>query len=216
MLWLISDLADLEKSLLKKKLKFLTRENQMCWRCRQILAGVCKDLQISGTVEFDEKLDRTANTDGRRPSRLYFIRQFASFSISKYLQLMFCQAGGATSALLSAAVCWGGSVRKRDASRLYELVGKAGSVVGTELDSLASVAERWQVPARRPIVDNPLHDIISRQTSGFSDGLLSLPCSTDRLRRSFLSHADKFKFITLKAFSIYIALYALYYILLLY
>lgn len=54
---------------------------------------------------------------------------------------MFCQAGGATSALLSAAVCWGGSVRKRDASRLDELVGKAGSVVGTELDSLASVAE---------------------------------------------------------------------------
>uniref|UniRef100_A0A8C4T7R0 FBA domain-containing protein n=1 Tax=Erpetoichthys calabaricus TaxID=27687 RepID=A0A8C4T7R0_ERPCA len=37
---------------------------------------------------------------------------------------------------------WGGSIKKRDASRLDKLVRKAGFIVGTELDSLTSVAER--------------------------------------------------------------------------
>ncbi|KAI3358660.1 hypothetical protein L3Q82_014719 [Scortum barcoo] len=82
--------------------------------------------------------------------------------------------------------------KKKYAARLDKLVRKAGSVVGTELDSLTSVAERRTLNRLLSIMDNPshpLHSAISRQRSSFSDRLLSLSCSTDRLRRSFLPHA---------------------------
>uniref|UniRef100_A0A8C4SCV5 TIR domain-containing protein n=1 Tax=Erpetoichthys calabaricus TaxID=27687 RepID=A0A8C4SCV5_ERPCA len=93
------------------------------------------------------------------------------------------------STLFYAVVCWGGSIKKKDASRLDKLVSKAGSIVGMELDSLTSVAERRALSRLLSIMENPLHplnSIISRQKSSFSDRLLSLSCSTDRLRRSFL------------------------------
>lgn len=35
-----------------------------------------------------------------------------------------------TSVLFYAVVCWGGSIKKRDATRLDKLVRKVGSVVG--------------------------------------------------------------------------------------
>uniref|UniRef100_A0A8C4SCW4 TIR domain-containing protein n=1 Tax=Erpetoichthys calabaricus TaxID=27687 RepID=A0A8C4SCW4_ERPCA len=92
------------------------------------------------------------------------------------------------STLFYAVVCWGGSIKKKDASRLDKLVSKAGSIVGMELDSLTSVAERRALSRLLSIMENPLHplnSIISRQKSSFSDRLLSLSCSTDRLRRSF-------------------------------
>lgn len=38
-------------------------------------------------------------------------------------------------------------------------------------------------------VHHPLHTTISKQRSSFSNRLLSLPCSTDRLRKSFVPHA---------------------------
>ena len=41
--------------------------------------------------------------------------------------------------------CWGGSIKKRDASHLNKLVRKAGSVVGTELESLTSVILRRRI-----------------------------------------------------------------------
>ncbi|KAI3373002.1 hypothetical protein L3Q82_023449 [Scortum barcoo] len=84
-----------------------------------------------------------------------------------------------------------GGLKKKEAVRLDKLVRKAGSVVGTELDSLTSVAERRTLNRLLSIIDNPshpLHSAISRQRSSFSDRLLSLSCSTDRLRRSFLPH----------------------------
>ncbi|KAI3361742.1 hypothetical protein L3Q82_001955 [Scortum barcoo] len=138
-------------------------------------------------VQLDDKLDWTANTDAlcrKGQSRLYFLRRLASFNICKKLLQIFYQSVVA-SALLYAVVCWGGSLKKKDAARLDKLVRKAGSVVGTELDSLTSVAERRTLNRLLSIIDNPshpLHSAISRQRSSFSDRLLSLSCSTDRLR----------------------------------
>ncbi|KAI3352050.1 hypothetical protein L3Q82_020867 [Scortum barcoo] len=134
-------------------------------------------------VQLDDKLDWTANTDAlcrKGQSRLYFLRRLASFNICKKLLQIFYQSVVA-SALLYAVVCWGGSLKKKDAARLDKLVRKAGSVVGTELDSLTSVAERRTLNRLLSIIDNPshpLHSAISRQRSSFSDRLLSLSCST--------------------------------------
>ncbi|XP_051278345.1 uncharacterized protein LOC127375945 [Dicentrarchus labrax] len=145
-------------------------------------------------VHLDDRLDWTANTDAlcrRGQSRLYFLRRLASFNICKKLLQIFYQTVVA-SALFYTAVCWGGSIKKKDASRLDKLVRKAGSVLGTELDRLTSVAERRALNRLLSIMDNPLHPLhstIYRQRSSFSDRLLSLSYSTERLRRSFLPHA---------------------------
>ncbi|XP_058254652.1 uncharacterized protein LOC131359093 [Hemibagrus wyckioides] len=150
-------------------------------------------------VQLDDKTDWTANTDALcRKGRLctsvqpalYFLRRLASFNICKKLLQMFYQTVVA-SAFFYAAVCWGGSIKKKVASRLDKLVRKVSSIVGSELDSLISVAARRALSRLLSIMDKPLHplySVISRQRSSFSDRLLSLPCSTDRLRRSFLPH----------------------------
>ncbi|XP_076606376.1 uncharacterized protein LOC143332617 [Chaetodon auriga] len=144
-------------------------------------------------VQVDDKMNWTANTDAlcrRGQSRLYFLRRLASFNICIKMLHMFYQTVVA-SALFYAAVCWGGSIKKRDVTRLDKLVRRVGSVVGTEIDRLISVAERRALSRLLSIMDNPLHplhSVIFRQRSSFSDRLLSLSCSTDRLRKSFLSH----------------------------
>ena len=91
-----------------------------------------------------------------------------------------------------AVVCWGGSIKKRDAGRLDRLVRKAGAVVGTELDCLTTVAERRTPSRLLTILDNvhhPLYSTVNRQKSIFSGRLLSLSCSSDRLRKSFVPRA---------------------------
>lgn len=96
------------------------------------------------------------------------------------------------SILFYAVVCWGGSIKRRDATQLDKLVRKAGSVVGAELDTLTSVAEKRFLRKILSILDNvhhPLHQTISRQRSSFRDRLLSLPCSIDRLRKLFVPQA---------------------------
>uniref|UniRef100_A0A8C4TB68 Reverse transcriptase domain-containing protein n=1 Tax=Erpetoichthys calabaricus TaxID=27687 RepID=A0A8C4TB68_ERPCA len=144
-------------------------------------------------VQLDDKLDWTANTDAlckKGQSWLYFLRRLASFNICNKMLQMFYQTVVA-SAIFYAVVCWGGSIKKRDTSRLDKLVRKAGSIVGMMLDSLTSVAERRALSRLLSIIENPLHPlnrIISRQRSSFSDRLLSMSCSTDRLRRSFIPH----------------------------
>ena len=93
------------------------------------------------------------------------------------------------SVLLYAVVCWGGSIKKRDAGRLDRLVRKAGSVAGVELESLTSVAEKRAVSKLLSVMDcdrHPLYSTLTGQRSVFSGRLLSLTCSTDRLRRSFV------------------------------
>ena len=95
-------------------------------------------------VHLDNKLDWSANTDPiykKGQSRLYFLRRLRSFNVCSKLLGMFYQSVVA-SVLFYAVVCWGGSTKKRDAGRLDRLVRKAGSVVGAELESIASVAEK--------------------------------------------------------------------------
>src|SRR4029434_4607956 len=93
------------------------------------------------------------------------------------------------SALIYAVVCWGGSIKKRDAGRLDRLVRRAGAVVGTELDCLTTVAERRTLSRLLTILDNVHHSTLNRQKSIFSGRLLSLSCSSDRLRKSFVPRA---------------------------
>ncbi|XP_059827006.1 uncharacterized protein LOC132394660 [Hypanus sabinus] len=88
-------------------------------------------------VQLDEKLDWTANTDAlcrKAQSRLYFLRRLASFNVCSEMLKMFYRSV-VESALFFVVVCWGGSIKKRDASRLNKLVRKAGF----------SWAQNWRV-----------------------------------------------------------------------
>lgn len=145
-------------------------------------------------LHLDHRLDWSVNTDvlyRKGQSRLYFLRRLRSFNICQKLMQMFYQTVIA-SALFYAVACWGTCIKKKDAQRLDRLVRKAGSVVGADLDSLTSVAERKVHSKLLSIMDNPhhpLHRTFSRQKSSFSERLLSMSCSTDRLRKSFVPHA---------------------------
>lgn len=145
-------------------------------------------------VHLDNKLDWSANSDAlyrKGQSRLYFLRRLRSFNICSKLLRMFYQSVIA-SVLFYAVVCWGGSTKKRDAGRLNRLVKKAGSVVGIELESLTATAEKRTMSRMLAIMGNdrhPLHSTFSKQRRRFSSRLLSLSCSIDRLRRSFVPRA---------------------------
>ncbi|KAI3366236.1 hypothetical protein L3Q82_010045, partial [Scortum barcoo] len=68
--------------------------------------------------------------------------------------------------LFYTVVCWGGSISKKDTSRLDKLIRRAGSVVGMKLDSLVTVAESRTLDKLLDIMDNashPLHTVISNQ-----------------------------------------------------
>ena len=145
-------------------------------------------------VHIDNKLDWSANTDAlykKGQSRLYFLRRLRSFNVCNKLLCMFYQSVVA-SVLFYAVVCWGGSIKKRDAGRLDRLVRKAGAVAGMELDTLATMAERRTLSRLLTILDNdhhPLHKTFDRQRSIFSGRLRSLTCSSNRLRKSFVPRA---------------------------
>uniref|UniRef100_A0A3B1JI52 Reverse transcriptase domain-containing protein n=1 Tax=Astyanax mexicanus TaxID=7994 RepID=A0A3B1JI52_ASTMX len=145
-------------------------------------------------LHLDDRLDWSANTDilyRKGQSRLFFLRRLGSFNICRKLLLMFYQTV-VSSCLFYAVVCWGGSMKKRDEMRLNKLVRRAGSVVGVELDSVVTVAERRTLHKLLSIMDDdghPLHSIIMDHRSSFSGRFLSQSCSTDRLRRSFVPRA---------------------------
>src|SRR4029434_3622621 len=83
-------------------------------------------------------------------------------------------------------------MKKMDAGRLDRLVRKAGAVVGMELDCLTSVAEKRTLSRLLTILDNdhhPLNSTLNGQRSIFSGRLLSLSCSSDTLRKSFVPKA---------------------------
>ncbi|KAL2099341.1 hypothetical protein ACEWY4_005821 [Coilia grayii] len=119
-------------------------------------------------VHLDNKMDWSTNSDAlykKGQSRLYFLRRLRSFNVCNRLLLMFYQSVMA-SVLFYAVVCWGGSTRKRDNGRLDRLVRKAGSVVGMELESLTTIAERRTLSRLHSILNNdrhPLHTIIINQ-----------------------------------------------------
>lgn len=109
-------------------------------------------------LQLDDRLDWTTCVDTlhrKGQSRLYFLRRLGSFNVCKKLLQMFYQSVVA-SVLFYAVVCWGGSSKKRDAARLDRLVRRAGSVVGTELDSLVTVAERRTLDKLLSILDSLL------------------------------------------------------------
>ncbi|KAI3355857.1 hypothetical protein L3Q82_004227 [Scortum barcoo] len=88
---------------------------------------------------------------------------------------MFYQSSVVASVLFYTVVCWGGSISKKDTSRLDKLIRRAGSVVGMKLDSLVTVAESRTLDKLLDIMDNashPLHTVISNQRSLFSERLL--------------------------------------------
>lgn len=60
-------------------------------------------------------------------------------------------------AIFYAVVCWGGSMMVADAKRLNRLFRKAGSVVGKELDTLETVAERRRLFIFQVIMDDTNH-----------------------------------------------------------
>ncbi|KAI3376754.1 hypothetical protein L3Q82_000356 [Scortum barcoo] len=112
-------------------------------------------------------------------------------SSSTQFATMFYQSVVA-SVLFYTVVCWGGSISKKDTSRLDKLIRRAGSVVGTKLDSLVTVAEARTLDKLLDIMDNashPLHTVISNQRSLFSERLLLPKCRTNRLKNSFVHQA---------------------------
>ena len=145
-------------------------------------------------VQLDEKLDWTANTDAlcrKAQCRMYFLRRLASFNVCKDMLRMFYRSV-VESALFFVVACWGSSIKKRDELRINKMVRKASTVVGTELESMTSVAESRALSRIRTIMENsqhPLHSTIQGQRSSFSRRLLSLQCSTDRLKRSLIHNA---------------------------
>ncbi|KAI3359517.1 hypothetical protein L3Q82_013909 [Scortum barcoo] len=103
-----------------------------------------------------------------------FLRRLRFFNICSKLLQMFYQSVVA-SVLFYTVVCWGGSISKKDTSRLDKLIRRAGSVVGMKLDSLVTVAELRTLDKLLDIMDNashPLHTVISNQRSLFSERLL--------------------------------------------
>ena len=65
---------------------------------------------------------------------------------------------------------------------------RAGSVLGTAVESLEMVMERWMVQKLLSIMDNnthPLHYLVSKQKSVFSGGLRQLSCRKDRFKNTF-------------------------------
>ena len=87
------------------------------------------------------------------------------------------------------AITWGSGLKVADNNRLSKLIRRAGDVVGEELDTLTTVAERRMLSRLQSILDNvshPLYDTLAQQKSTFSRRLLLPRCTTERHRKSFL------------------------------
>ena len=124
-------------------------------------------------------------------SRLYFLRKLRSFNVCSKMLEIFYQSVVA-SALFFAVVCWGSSIGAGDTNRLNKLIKKAGSVIGCKPDTVESVVERRTLDKLLSIMDNtehPLHHLLDRQRSTFSNRLIQLRCHKDRYRKSLLPSA---------------------------
>ncbi|KAL3065695.1 hypothetical protein OYC64_015782 [Pagothenia borchgrevinki] len=145
-------------------------------------------------VHLDNGLNWRINTDAvykKGMSRLYFLRKLRSFNVCSKMLEIFYQSVVA-SALFFAAVCWGGSIRAGDTSRINKLIRKAGSVIGIKLDPFEAVVERRTLNRLLSIMDNPTHPLhlqLDSQRSSFSNRLLQLPCHKDRYWKTFLPTA---------------------------
>ena len=89
-------------------------------------------------------MDWTRNTEEvykKGQSRLFFLRRLRSFNICRTMLRMFYESVVA-SAIFFAVTCWSSGLKVADNNRLNKLIRRAGDVVGEELDTLMTVAER--------------------------------------------------------------------------
>ena len=142
-------------------------------------------------VYLNNKLDWSRNTEAvykKGQSRLYSLRRLRSFSVCSKLLKVFYESVVA-STILFAVTCWGSGLSVADNNRLSKLIRRASDVVGEELDTLTTVAERRMLSRLQSILDNvshPLYDTLNQMRSSFSSRLLLPRCTTERHRKSFL------------------------------
>ncbi|XP_059802691.1 40S ribosomal protein S24 isoform X1 [Hypanus sabinus] len=147
-------------------------------------------------IRIDNKLDWSKNTEAvykKGQSRLYFLRRLRSFNICWTMLRMFYESEVA-SAIMFAVVCWGSRPRVADTNRINKLIRKASDVVGVELDSLTVVSEKRMLSKLHAILDNvshPLHNVLVRHRSTFSQRLIPPRCNTEHRKKSFLPVAIK-------------------------
>ena len=106
--------------------------------------------------------------------------------------MMFYQSIVA-SVLFYGVVCWGGGIKAGEQNKLNKIIKKASSVVGLQMESLKSVAERRIRDKLNSILSNtshPFHAMLQDRTSAFSRRLTLPPrMHTERYRLSFMPTA---------------------------
>ena len=127
-------------------------------------------------VLLNNKLDWRANIEAvyrKGKSRLYFLGRLRSFNVCTKMLAIFYQPV-VRGAVFFAAVCWGGSIKGGDANKLNRLINKAGCVLGCSLDGFEMVVERSlnKLTAILNNASHPLHDLLVRQQSTFSNRLI--------------------------------------------
>ena len=92
--------------------------------------------------------------------------------------------------VVAGAVYWGGSISEEDEKKPIK---KAGLVLSCSMDSFKVVVGNKPLNKLTAIMDNtsrPLHDLLVRQQSTFSNRLILLcSCSKEQYRRSFVPTA---------------------------
>ena len=142
-------------------------------------------------VYFNNKLDWSRNAEAvykKGQSRLFFPRRLRSFNICRTMLRLFYESVVA-SVIFFAVTCGGSGLRVADTNRLNKLIRRAGELVGEELDSLTTMAEKRMLSRLQAILDNvshPLYDTLAQQRSSFSRRLLSLRCNTECHSKSLL------------------------------
>lgn len=96
--------------------------------------------------------------------------------------------------VVSAVLCGISLGRHRggNTNRLNQLVRKAGSMTGRKLDTIKALLERRILNKLLPVLDhsdNPLHPLLDKQQSSFSNRLVQLCCHRVRYRKSVLPNA---------------------------
>ena len=74
------------------------------------------------------------------------------------------------------SICWGSSIR--DSKKLNKLIKKAGSVLGTALETILKRRMLHKLVNIKNNTDHPLHNIVLQEWSVFSLRLLQLYCNT--------------------------------------
>ena len=119
-------------------------------------------------VHLDNRLDWRCNTYAvykKGQNRLYFLKKLQSFSVCNKMLHIFYKSV-IESAILSAAIRWGSSIRDSDL-KLNKPIKKAGSVLGTVVKPLELIVQR-RILHKMNIMDNsehPLHNTMIQQQS---------------------------------------------------